>query len=209
MSEQKEPIKFMTPTEGDVKQWWQWVSSIPEINQNGQKHPFLQGGETNQKQPKNFICLACLGRRGGSDNRKITVSPGKDILVPVFVASYSEIELPGESLSILLDRCIQETQKGKDGKNVEFSVDNIVVDPYFMATQTPFPLQHPNMCVSKLPKDKKEGTYQTMSAGYWCKLSLPEQKQPYVIKFGGETNIEVGENAGIFRTNVTYEVTIA
>lgn len=202
MSQQNESIRFIIPNQEDITQWWQWVSRLPE-----ERHPFLPGGQINLRvQPANLICLACLGRRGGNETRKLDVCAGKDILVPVFVASYSEVELEG-TIQSRLDRCIQETRKDKDGRNIEFSVDNIYVDPYFLVTETSFPVHHPNMC-TKLPKDKPEGDYQTVSAGYWCKLSLPERQDPYIIKFGGDTDIEVGEFAGEFKTHVTYEITV-
>lgn len=205
MSRENDLIKFTKPTPKDIEEWWKWSSSIPEENDKKQKHPFFEGGETNQSQTKDFICLACVGRRGGKDhNRKVTVPAGKDILVPVFVASYSEVELPKKNADQRLEECVRETEKPK---HLEFSVDKIIMDPYYIKTH-PFPLKHPNACIVD-PTGIKEGDYEAISAGYWCKLSLPKRDQPYTIKFGGTTDINTGNGPTEFHTEVTYKVTVA
>jgi hypothetical protein len=204
MSNENQAIKFRKPHTEDVIKWWQWVTSIPL--ENDKKHPFLQGGETNQNQPENFICLACVGRKGGEDHdRKITIPAGKDILVPVFVASYSTIELPNRSSAALLQQCSRETEKPK---NLEFRVDNIIIDPYYLKTDKAFQLDHPNVCTSDLPKGVDPGKYDAMSAGYWCKVSLPKREKPYTIRFGGTTDIDIGQGPIEFNTKVTYQVSV-
>jgi hypothetical protein len=206
MSKQNELLKFTRPTPEDLVDWWEWTSSIPEVNDKGQKHPFSEGGETNQNQTKGFICLACVGRRGGRDHdRKITVPAGKDILVPVFVASYSIVELPGKSVDRCLDQCVRETEKPR---RLEFRVDNIIMDPYYVKTPV-FRLKHPNACVTDLPTGFEAGHYDTMSAGYWCKVSLPKRDQPYIVKFGGTTDIDIGNGPTEFDTEVSYKVTVS
>jgi hypothetical protein len=204
MSKENEVLKFMKPEPEDIIEWWDWVSSIPEENDKKQKHPFFEGGETHQNQTKRFICLACVGRRGGRDhNRKITISSDKDILIPVFVASYSIIEMPGKTTDHLLQECVRETEKPK---HLEFRVDNMILHPHYVKAG-PFGLRHPNANIVD-STGIQSGNYDTMSAGYWCKVSLPKRKEPYMIKFGGTTDINIGKGPTEFHTEVTYQVTV-
>lgn len=203
MSRGNEPI-YKEPTPEETIEWWQWVSSIEEQNDKNQKHPFLIGGETHQNQNKNFVCLTGIGRNGGRDNnRRISISSDKDLLIPLFVASYSSAELPGKSNDELLQQAVNDTERAN---RLDLSIDGKRLQSYFVKAG-PFNLYQPNICIID-PSKIKPGQYPTMSAGHWCKVSLPKRNEPYEVRFGGTNDIDFGSGPIKFDTDVTYAVTV-
>jgi hypothetical protein len=204
MSKGNEPI-CKEPTPEETIEWWQWASSIQEQNDKNQKHPFLIGGETHQNQNKSFVCLTGIGRNGGTDShRQISISSDKDLLIPVFVASYSSVEIPGRSNNELLRQAVQDTERPD---RLDLSIDGKKLQSYFVKAG-PFNLNQPNICIID-PSKIKPGQYPTMSAGYWCKVFLPKRNEPYEVRFGGTNDIDFGNGAIRFDTEVTYTVTVS
>jgi hypothetical protein len=198
-------ITCKEPTPEETVEWWQWASSIQEQNDKNQKHPFLIGGETNQNQNRIFVCLTGIGRKGGRDNnRRISISSDKDIFIPVFVASYSSAELPERSSDELMQQAVKDTEQPE---RLELSIDSKRLQSHFVKAG-PFDLHQPNICIIN-PSKIKPGKYPTMSAGYWCKVSLPKRNEPYEVKFGGTNGIDFGAGPLKFDTDVTYTVTVS
>jgi hypothetical protein len=149
--------------------------------------------------------LTCIGRNGGRDNnRQISISSDKDLLIPVLVASYSSAELPGKSNDELLQQAVKDTERPN---RLDLSIDGKRLQSYFVKAG-PFNLYQPNICIID-PSKIKPGQYPTMSAGYWCKVSLPKRNEPYEVRFGGTNDIDFGSGSIKFDTDVTYAVTVS
>jgi hypothetical protein len=212
MSADKREFKFTRPSEDEIKSWWNWYSRIP-LEKN---HPCTVGGEIDQNQysdsrTQNIFCVSGIGESGGTDpNRKIGIKEGIDLLIPIINAAFSRVEFPRLDERQLLQQARQET---KVAQNLNLTIDGMAVltdtnkESLYIETTEPFPLRYPNAC-TRGRNDINAGDYDTVSAGYWCKLSLPRREQHYTVRFGGSCNIYIDNKIVPFTTDTTYRVTV-
>jgi hypothetical protein len=174
-------------------EWWKWVLSIPRFN-----HPAEDmTGKFFYKNQANRKVIFLVGTKGGRAERKITVSSGKSLLIPLinFTTSFSE-EPKLKTDADLIDRAksdiddISQIEARIDGEEIKDTWKYRVESP-------PFDFAYPEDNIFGLPSGPTRGA----SDGYWLfvKHLLP-----------GEHTISVRGACSSGRRNVgvTYNVSV-
>jgi hypothetical protein len=189
------------PTNKEIQEWWNWLLSIPH-----NKSPLLGGTHVSEGQTMSVWCLACTGGKGGIGGidphiRKLdATSAQKDVLIPVFVAGYTEKEAGVHGKNAM------EAARDfvKDPEEIVLEVDGRPVKPHYLE-MGPFKVSiTANHVCDCHEEDLGPGDYTDFyTAGYWLRLPHPKTQKTYNIKFGG-SNMKRNN----FKTQVTYEVKV-
>jgi hypothetical protein len=203
-------IYYNIPDIGSIRKWAEWASNYPP----GEKtidNPFLIGGipKLNQGVTVNeTYFLTSTGGNGGVDNfiRRINVLERQPILVPIFVAIYSECILPGVDPQGLLNQARIETH---NPKSLTFVVNCTHIIPYYLETLEKLQLRNPDFCSIGYRDNPQCISNNVALAGWWCILRFTKADKPYKVVFGGENdNIHPNSGPKIFITLVTYEINV-
>jgi hypothetical protein len=197
-------------TQSDVETWWEWAFGINE-GPTGNT-PFKVGGGRfiNTGQTKPFFCASCTAASGGRDlflRRLPASSPGKDILIPIFVSAgvsddeftsggaCSEAEVAGR----LLDKARRELRGGNDLEPTHYlyiNEETMDIDRSFYFESRPFIKQIANPNSFGAPP----GSRCIVSTGWFAKI----QGRFDAIRFGGFGGQISDAQPEPFNTEVTY-----
>ena len=201
-------MKGKRPTEGEIKEWWEWLYGIDQ-----KKSPALGGKNVELNQDKSNWCLVCTiaglrAKKGTDHNRRLDVAgKKKSILVPVFVASYTDEELKADPGTQNCQNPIHRARDfvmahNNDARHLTLEVDGKPVKSFYCQSKSlksadglDIKPSQENVCgINNVKKNHK-----FYHAGWWCKLPHPGPGNAYKVKFGGF-------NDQGFSTKVTYRV---
>ena len=190
-------VNITSPSDDEIKAWWNWAAQF-----NKQNSPFQIGWGNSGKDLTNFnqpieakvYCVSCTAGSGGRDSiprpLKAAVDSAKDILVPVFVAEGSDVNVARRQLG-------RDPAQPQATPAVEFFVDGTPREFFYRETD----VGNVNF-VEDNSFEEQSGTQYVWSAGFWAKVS-PNINN---IQFGGNGGQLSPNDPHRFDTGVIYSL---